>query len=186
MVPSSAFVPITGGERSLGDGFPLGKTIRFGSLESVVDRFSGLSLPPGGGSVAIIMGLAHGGPPLLQQTMTASPIKGFPVAPGREGRTDLLFPGRHGMESPATSTTAITRPENHPIDQATMTIPPRQEMPWLDDNLLLDRWSACREAAQRQIKLAGRQAVTAASPCEQLQHEPPTEEWILTVDYTAT
>jgi hypothetical protein len=66
MVPSSTFVPITGGEHSPGNVFPLGKTIRFGSLEFVVDRFSGLSLSTlGGSSGAVVMGPTHGGPPLL-------------------------------------------------------------------------------------------------------------------------
>jgi hypothetical protein len=37
MVPSSAFVPVTEGERSPGDGFPFGKTTRFGSLEFITD-----------------------------------------------------------------------------------------------------------------------------------------------------
>jgi hypothetical protein len=39
---------------------------------------------------------------------------------------------------------------------------------------------------QRQIELVGGQAATAAIPSEPLQHEPPTEERILTMDYTTT
>jgi hypothetical protein len=81
---------------------------------------------------------ARGRPPLLQQTMTRSPIEGFPTAPGGEGSTDLLFPGRHDMESPPTLTMTIPRPENPLTDQATMTILPRQEMPRPDDNLPLE------------------------------------------------
>jgi hypothetical protein len=46
MVPSSVFVPITRGEHSPSDGFPLGKTISFGRLEFIADRFNSLSLPP--------------------------------------------------------------------------------------------------------------------------------------------
>jgi hypothetical protein len=66
MVLSSVFVPITRGEHSPGDGFPLGKTISFGRLEFVADRFGSLSLPPlGGGSGAVVMDPARGGPPLL-------------------------------------------------------------------------------------------------------------------------
>jgi hypothetical protein len=187
MVPSSAFVPIIGGKRSSGDGFPLGKTICFGSLEFVTDRFSSLSLSPlGGGSGAIIMGLARGGPPLLLRTLTGCPIEGFPVAHGGEGRTELLSPGRHGVESPPISTTTIPQPENPLTNQATTTIPPWQEMPWPDDNLPLERWRACREAAQRRIKPVGGQAVMEAGPSEPLQHEPPTKERILMMDYTAS
>jgi hypothetical protein len=77
MVPSSVFVPITGGERSPYGGFPLDKTIHFGSLEFIADQFSNLSLSPLGSSLgAIIMGPARGGPSLLQWTMTGSPIEG--------------------------------------------------------------------------------------------------------------
>jgi hypothetical protein len=126
IVSSSVFIPITEGERSLGDGFPPGETIRFGSLEFIADQFSGLSLSPlGGGSGAVIMVPARSGPSLLQQTMMGSPIEGFPMAPGREGWTDLPFPGRHDAESPPTSKMTIPQPENPPTDQAMTTFLPQ-------------------------------------------------------------
>jgi hypothetical protein len=108
------------------------------------------------------MGLTHGGPRLLAGT------------------------GRHGAKSPPTSTTTIPQLENPPTDQATTTIPLRQETPRLDDNLPLERQRAYREVTRRQIELAGGQAATAAGPSEPLRHEPPTEERILTMDYAAT
>jgi hypothetical protein len=145
MALSPVFVPIIGGECSPGDGFPLGKTTRFESLEFVADRFGGLSLSLlRGSSGAVIMGPACGGPPLLQWTITGSTIEGFPTTPGEEGRTGLLFKGRHGAESPPISTMTILRPMNPSIDQAMMTIPL-----WPDDNPTpLEQRRTCREATQ--------------------------------------
>jgi hypothetical protein len=78
-------------------------------------------------------------------------MEGFRVAPSGEGRTNLLFPGRQGVESPPSSIMTIPWLENPLIDQAMMTIPPRQEMPLLDDNPpppSLKRRRTCWLAAQ--------------------------------------
>jgi hypothetical protein len=78
------------------------------------------------------------------------PIEGLPMTLNGEGRTDLPFPGRHGMETSPTSTTIIPWLENHWADQATMTFLLHQETSQLDDNLPLECRCACREATQRQ------------------------------------
>jgi hypothetical protein len=85
------------------------------------------------------------------------------------------------VKAPPASTTTIRQPENPPIDQDTMTIPPRS-----DTNLSFERQRACREAAQRWSELAGGQAAAVASPREPPQHEPSVEERILMMDYTTT
>jgi hypothetical protein len=42
-----------------------------------------------------------------------------------EGRTNLVFPGRHGVEASPTSTMTILWSENPPTHQAMMTLPPQ-------------------------------------------------------------
>jgi hypothetical protein len=124
MVPSLAFVTATGGECLSCDGFSLGETICFGSLELITDQFGGMSLSPlwnGLGTTA--MGPACGGSLLPQWIMVGNPTEGFPTAPSGEGRTDLPFPGRHDMKASPTSTTTMPRPESPPINQAMATIP---------------------------------------------------------------
>jgi hypothetical protein len=66
MVPSSAFITATGGERSPCEGFSLGETICFRSIEFIAYHFGGLSLSPfGDGSSAIVTGSTHDEPLLL-------------------------------------------------------------------------------------------------------------------------
>jgi hypothetical protein len=65
MVPSSALTIAANGEHLSCGSFFLSESIHFGSLEFITDRFGGLSLSRlGDGSCIIIMGPAHGGPPL--------------------------------------------------------------------------------------------------------------------------
>jgi hypothetical protein len=67
MVPSSAFVATAGGRHLLCNGFTLGETVRFGSLELITDHFDGLRLSPlGNGSGTAAMGPAYGGLSLPQ------------------------------------------------------------------------------------------------------------------------
>jgi hypothetical protein len=120
MVPSSAPTVASNSERLSCDGFSLGETIRFGSLELITNRFSGLSLSPLG---TVQVPSSRAPPP--QWPMAGDSAEGFPMAPNGEGRTDIPSPRRYGVKAPPTSTTTILQPENPPIDQATMTIPPR-------------------------------------------------------------
>jgi hypothetical protein len=136
MVPPLARAVATNGEHLLCDGFSLGETICFGSLEFITNCFGCLSLSPlGDGLDAIVMGPAGGGLSLLPWTMVGDSAEWFPTAPSGEGRTDLPSPRRHIAE-------------NWLADQATMTIPPGQETPWIEANLPLKRQRACWLAAQ--------------------------------------
>jgi hypothetical protein len=58
-------VATPGGQRSPCEGFSLGKTIRFGSVKFVTDRFGRLSLSSFGDSSGVDTGPAYGEPPLL-------------------------------------------------------------------------------------------------------------------------
>jgi hypothetical protein len=123
MVPLSALTIATDDERLSCGGFSLGKMIHFGSLEFIADRFGGLSLScTWESSDAIAMDSTHGGPPSPQQAMTRHPIEGSSMASNEEGRINFPPPKRRSMA------TTTLRPEKPPTIQATMTIPPRQEM----------------------------------------------------------
>jgi hypothetical protein len=63
--------------------------------------------PLGDGLGTVIMGLARGGPLVLQRTMTGEHIEGFPMIPSGEGRAGLPFQGTQSMEAPPTLTTTI-------------------------------------------------------------------------------
>jgi hypothetical protein len=138
-------------------------------------------LPPWGRLGCHCHGPTHDEPPLLHEIMMGGPIERLPMTPNGEGRTNLPFLVRYGVEVSPTSTTTILRQENPPAYQAMMTISSWQETLWLDDNLCFDRQHTCREA------VPGGQAATVAGPSEPLQHEllakgalvppPPHGQW---------
>jgi hypothetical protein len=123
MVFSSALVIAADSERLSCDVFSLSKTIHFGSLEFITDRFSGPRLSPmGDGSGATIMVSTHGGTPSLLWAMTGDSIEEFHMALDGEGRIDLPSPQRNGTRASTTLATAILWLETTLIAQAMTTI----------------------------------------------------------------
>jgi hypothetical protein len=91
MVPSSVFAITTGGERLSCDGFSLGETISFGSLEFIADRFDGLSLSPIEGQFERCRHELRPWWAIVSPVgMIGDSAVGFPTALDGEGRIDLL------------------------------------------------------------------------------------------------
>jgi hypothetical protein len=182
MVPSSMLAISTSDERLSCDGFSLGQTIHFGSLEFIVDHFGDLSFSPmGDSSDVVVMGSNHGGCPHNGSGQETSP-RGSPwLWMEEEGSTSLLLGGMaRGLRPPQ------PQPENPPTVQATTTTPLWQATPWSDTNLPLERWRTCQEVAQRWSKLAGGQAVAMTCPRRPPQHEPLADERVLVMGCATT
>jgi hypothetical protein len=102
MVHSSALTVTTDNEHMPCDGFSLGETVHFGSLEFITDCFSGLSLSPKGSDPdAIFMGTTHSGSPSLQDMIKESTDEFYTTSSG-EGSSGLPTSRRHSaLASPA-------------------------------------------------------------------------------------
>jgi hypothetical protein len=83
MVHSPKFVVTTNGEHQTSIGFTLGKTIHFGSLEFIIDRFGSLSLSlEGNDSSIMFMGMVHNGSPSLYTILKESADEGDTTSSG--------------------------------------------------------------------------------------------------------
>jgi hypothetical protein len=97
MVPSSAIVVATNGERLKCGGFSLGKTIRLGNFEFIADYFCGLSLSPGRGDEgASFMASTCSGASTPWWAMIEDSTEEFLMASSGEGSFGLPSPRRHG------------------------------------------------------------------------------------------
>jgi hypothetical protein len=135
MVPSSVLAIAANSECLSCSGFSLGETIRFGSLEFIINRFGGLSLSPmGDGSNAIVMGSTCGEPPSPLWAMMGDSVAEFHMASDGEGKINLLSTRRYVMGASPAPATTISRLESTPTARAPVAIPSRQAMPWLDTN----------------------------------------------------
>jgi hypothetical protein len=140
MVPASVLIVTTSGERLLCDGFTLGETICFGSLEFIADYFSGLSLSPRrDGSDAVVVGSSRSEPPSRLRAMIGDSLEEFHTASDGEGGVDLPSPRWHGTGASPTPATTISCPENAPTTHAMVTIPLQQAAPWPDTDLPFKR-----------------------------------------------
>jgi hypothetical protein len=121
MVRSSALAITTDIECLTCNGFSLGETFCFGSLEFMADCFGGLSLSPKGSDPgAIIMGTTHSGSPSLRAMIEDSTIE-FYMTSSREGSSSLPASLRHSMGAPHNPIATIPKLEDTPATQ-TMTI----------------------------------------------------------------
>jgi hypothetical protein len=92
MVRWSPYLTVTAdSERPSSDVFSLGETIRFGSLEFIVDHFGGLSLSPIR-DTAVMMDSTHGGTLSPLWATTEDSVEEFHKVSDGEGRIDLPFP----------------------------------------------------------------------------------------------
>jgi hypothetical protein len=98
MVPASVLIVTTSGERLLCDGFTLGETICFGSLEFIADYFSGLSLSPRrDGSDAVVVGSSRSEPPSRLRAMIGDSLEEFHTTSDGEGGGGSTSPLPGGM-----------------------------------------------------------------------------------------
>jgi hypothetical protein len=103
MVHSSALAVKTDSECLTCDGFSLGETVLFASLEFIADGFDDLGLSPReSNSGTAFMGTTHCGSPSLR-AMIEDSTEEFYMASRREGGSGLPFSSRHGTGAPTCS-----------------------------------------------------------------------------------
>jgi hypothetical protein len=83
MVHSPKIASTTDSEHQTSVGFTIGKTIRFGSLEFITDRFGNLGLfAEGNDSGAVFVGMAHSGSLSLDTILEESIDEGDTTSSG--------------------------------------------------------------------------------------------------------
>jgi hypothetical protein len=130
MVPLSAINVAANGERLMCSGFSLGKLIHLGNFEFINDYFGGLSLSPrrGDSGTAFTDSTCSGTSSPRWAMIEDSAIE-FLTTSSEHGGFGLPSPRRRGTRASLAPITATPWLENAPATQATMTVPPRMEVP---------------------------------------------------------
>jgi hypothetical protein len=108
MVPSSTLAFSVDGECSTCGGISLGKTVRLGSFEFIVNYFSGRSQSPRrGNSCTTIMGSTHNGLPSPRRSMIEDYTEELDTASSGGGGSGLPSPKRLGAGAPPAPITTL-------------------------------------------------------------------------------
>jgi hypothetical protein len=139
MVHSSALAVSNDVERLTCAGFSLGETICFGSLEFIINCFSGLSLSPKGSDPGtVFMGTTCNGSPSLRTTIKDSTEEFYMTSSG-EGSSDLLVSRRHDTRALLAPVTTMSWLEDARATQAMTTVPPWGFTTWPGTDLSFER-----------------------------------------------
>jgi hypothetical protein len=148
MVHSLKPIVVANGNNLTDVGFTLSKTIRFGSLEFIVDRFGDQSLSPeGNDSCVIFVGMVHSGLSSLHMVLEESTDEDNTTLDGR-GSSSLPIPQGSNVVTLAIPISTTPLPENTP---ALLTIPTSLQytaVPQPDTRLPPDRLEAYQEEQQ--------------------------------------
>jgi hypothetical protein len=136
MVPSSAITVATDGECLTCGGFSFGETIHLMNFKFIADYFGGMSLSPRSGDSGVtFMGSTHSETPSPWLAMIEYSVEEFLTVSSEEGGFSLPSPKKCGTRVPPAPVKATPWMEHAPATQATMTVPLRATVPWLDIDL---------------------------------------------------
>jgi hypothetical protein len=113
MVLSSKPIIVANGNNLTSVGFTMGETIRFGSLEFIVDNFGDLSLSAeGNDSSTVLVGMVHSRPPSLHTILEESTDEDDTASNGKGSSVLPILQGCNVMTMTTPITTTTPPPEN--------------------------------------------------------------------------
>jgi hypothetical protein len=121
------------------NGFSLGKTICFRSLEFIADCFGGLSLSPKWSDLDVVfMGTTRSGSQLLW-SINVDSTEEFYMNSRDEGSSDLPASKRHGTGAPPAPIATTLGLEDASVTQAMTMVPLQALAPWPKTGLPLEQ-----------------------------------------------